>query len=137
MPDLRIGERGESVIDFMTEHLGGFFDLLKQVLNFGLRTVYDALTALTPVAMVVVLVVVALLATRRLLLSVGLGLGLLLIQSMDLWAETMQTMASVVVATVVALLIGIPLGIWSAFDPVVRGILRPVLDLMQTLPVFV
>ena len=35
MPDLRIGERGESVIDFMTEHLGGFFDGLKDILNFG------------------------------------------------------------------------------------------------------
>ena len=137
MPDLRIGERGESVIDFMTEHLGGFFDLLKDILNFGLRSVYDLLTALTPVAMVVVLVVLAVLATRRVLLSISLGLGLLLIQSMDLWSETMQTMASVIVATVVALLIGIPLGIWSAFNPVVRSVLRPVLDLMQTLPVFV
>jgi glycine betaine/proline transport system permease protein len=137
VPDLRIGERGESVIDFMTEHLGGFFDLLKDILNLSLRSVYDLLTVLTPVAMVLVLVVLAVLATRRLLLSVGLGLGLLLIQSMDLWPETMQTMASVVVATVVALLIGIPLGIWSAFDPVVRSVLRPVLDLMQTLPVFV
>ncbi len=137
MPDLRIGERGESVIDFMTEHLGGFFDLLKDILNFGLRSVYDLLTLLTPVAMVVVLVVLAVLATRRVLLSISLGLGLLLIQSMDLWPETMQTMASVLVATVVALLIGIPLGIWSAFNPVVRSVLRPVLDLMQTLPVFV
>jgi glycine betaine/proline transport system permease protein len=137
VPDLRIGARGESVIDYMTDHFGGFFDLVKEVLNFGLRTVYDALTVLTPVAMVVVLVVIALLATRRVLLSLGLGLGLLLIQSMDLWPETMQTMASVVVATAVALLIGIPLGIWSAFNPLVRSILRPVLDLMQTLPVFV
>jgi glycine betaine/proline transport system permease protein len=137
VPDLRIGDRGESVITYMTEHLGGFFDLLKEILNFGLRTVYDALTVLTPVAMVVVLCAIALLATRKVVLTVGLGLGLLLIQSMDLWPETMQTMASVVVATVVALLIGIPLGIWSAFDPVVRSVLRPVLDLMQTLPVFV
>ena len=75
MPDLRIGERGESVIDFMTEHLGGFFDLLKDILNFGLRSVYDLLTVLTPVAMVVVLVVLAVLATRRVLLSISLGLG--------------------------------------------------------------
>lgn len=137
MPDLRIGERGESVIDFLTANLAGFFDGVKEVLNFLLRTVYDVLTALTPTAMVVVLLVVALLATRRIGLSVGLGAGLLLIQSMDLWSETMQTMTSVVVATVIALAIGIPLGIWSAFSPVVRVVLRPVLDLMQTLPVFV
>src|SRR4051794_32459574 len=137
MPDLGIGRRGEDVIDFMTEHFGGFFDAVKEVLNFCLRSVYDLLTTLTPVAMVVVLCLLALLATRRIALTVLLGLGLLLIQSMDLWPETMQSMASVVVATLVALAVGIPLGIWSAFSPVVRAVMRPVLDLMQTLPVFV
>jgi glycine betaine/proline transport system permease protein len=137
MFDLRIGERGEAVIDFMTDHFGGLFDVIKEVLNFLLRSVYDLLTALTPIAMLVVLTVVALLATRRIGLSLLLGAGLLLIQSMDLWAVTMQTTASVVVATLVALAIGIPLGIWAAFSPGVRGVLRPALDLMQTLPVFV
>ena len=137
MFDLRIGERGETVIDFMTDHLGGFFDIVKEVLNFLLRSVYDVLTALTPVAMVVVLCIVALAATRRIGLTLLLGVGLLLIQSMDLWTVTMQTMASVIVATLVALLVGIPLGVWAAFSPRVRAVLRPLLDLMQTLPVFV
>lgn len=137
MFDLRIGERGETVIDFMTDHLGGFFDVVKEVLNLLLRSVYDVLTALTPVAMVVVLCIVALAATRRIGLTLLLGMGLLLIQSMDLWTVTMQTMASVIVATLVALAVGIPLGIWAAFSPRVRAVLRPLLDLMQTLPVFV
>ena len=56
---------------------------------------------------------------------------------MDLWTETMQSMTSVIVATACALAIGVPLGIWAAFNPVVRTVLRPVLDLMQTLPSFV
>ena len=47
MPDLHIGERGEDVIDYMTDHFGGFFDAVKDVLNFLLRTVYDVLTVLT------------------------------------------------------------------------------------------
>jgi glycine betaine/proline transport system permease protein len=137
MFDLRIGERGEAVIDFMTDHFGALFDVIKELLNFLLRSVYDALTTLTPIAMLVVLTVIALLATRRIGLALLLGVGLLLIQSMDLWTVTMQTTASVVVATLVALAIGIPLGIWAAFSPGVRSVLRPVLDLMQTLPVFV
>jgi glycine betaine/proline transport system permease protein len=137
MPDLQIGQHGEDVINFLTDHLGGFFDGVKGLLDLLLRTVYDLLTALTPTALVVVLGVLALLATRRLGLTAGLVLGLLLVQSMDLWDETLQTTASVVVATVIALLVGVPLGIWSAFNGVVRAVLRPVLDLMQTLPVFV
>lgn len=137
MPDLKIGQHGEDVINYMTDHFGGFFDAVQHVLNFLLRTVYDVLTVLTPTAMLVVLCVLALLATRRIGLTLGLAVGLLLIESMDLWTETMQTMTSVVVATLVALVLGVPLGIWSAFNPVVRAVLRPVLDLMQTLPVFV
>jgi glycine betaine/proline transport system permease protein len=85
MVDLRIGERGEEVIDYMTDHLGGLFDAVKEVLNFCLRTVYDALTTLTPLAMVVLLCLLALVATRRIGLTVVLGAGLLIIQSMDLW----------------------------------------------------
>lgn len=137
MPDLRIGERGEDVIDYMTDHFGGFFDVVRDVLNTCLRTAYDVLTALTPVAMIAVLGVIALLATRRLGLAVLLAAGLLVIDSMDLWDLTMQSMASVVVAAVIALVIGIPLGVWAAFSRPVRAVLRPVLDLMQTLPVFV
>lgn len=137
MPDLHIGERGERVINFMTDHFGGFFDVVKELLNFLLRSVYDVLTALTPIAMVVVLCLLALLATRRIGLSLLLGAGLLLIQAMHLWTVTMQTMASVLVATALALAVGLPLGIWAAFSPHLRAALRPVLDLMQTLPVFV
>lgn len=135
--DLQIGQRGEDVIDYMTDHFGAFFDAVKDSLNYCLRTVYAALTVLTPTATLVVLCVIALLATRRIGLTLGLGFGLWVIQTMGLWEETMQTMTAVIVATVIALGIGIPLGIWSAFNPVVRALLRPVLDLMQTLPVFV
>jgi len=137
MPDIGIGSRGESLITYLTDHFGGFFDAIRDILNVLLRTVYEVLVSLTPLALTVVLVLLALVATRRIALTLVLALGLLVIQSMDLWTETMQTTASVIVATALALLIGIPLGIWSAFNPVVRAVLRPVLDLMQTLPVFV
>ncbi len=137
MFDLQIGERGEDIIDWLTANFAGFFDAVKSVLNLLLRSVYQLLTILSPIAMIVVLTVIALLTTRRIVLSIILGIGLLIVDSMGLWTLTMQSMASVLVATVIALLIGIPLGIWSAFSPVVRAILRPILDLMQTLPVFV
>ncbi|MGY0390755.1 ABC transporter permease [Nocardioides sp. WG-D5] len=137
MPDLHIGDFGENVINFLTDNLGPFFDGIKEALNFLLRMVYDVLGGLPPIAMIIVLAVIALLVTRQVVLTLVLTVGLLLIESMDLWYETMQTTTSVLVATLVALVIGIPLGIWSAFSPPLRAALRPVLDLMQTLPVFV
>jgi glycine betaine/proline transport system permease protein len=54
-----------------------------------------------------------------------------------LWTESMQTLALMVTAVIIALAIGIPLGIWSAEDDRVERILRPIMDAMQTMPAFV
>ena len=54
-----------------------------------------------------------------------------------LWPESMQTLALMVIAVIFALVIGIPLGIWSARNDLVEKILRPILDAMQTMPAFV
>jgi glycine betaine/proline transport system permease protein len=56
---------------------------------------------------------------------------------MGLWAQTMQTLALVLTATLFSLLIGIPVGIWAAKSDVVDAIVRPILDFMQTMPAFV
>jgi glycine betaine/proline transport system permease protein len=137
MPDFRIGERGAAVINYLRDHFGGFFDFIQQVMSDLLGLTYTVLSALTPVVMIALFTVLALVATRRVGLTLMLGVGLLLIESMDLWFETMQSMATVLVATAVALVVGIPLGIWSAFSPVVRAVVTPLLDFMQTIPVFV
>lgn len=63
--------------------------------------------------------------------------GLLLIWSMGFWNETMQTLALVLSSTIIALIIGLPLGIWSANSQRCDKILHPILDLMQTMPAFV
>jgi glycine betaine/proline transport system permease protein len=64
-------------------------------------------------------------------------LALLLIPGMSLWQETMTTLSLVIAATLVSLAMGIPLGIWAARSNRVERILRPILDLMQTMPAFV
>ena len=137
MPDLEIGEKGDSLITWMRDNLGGLFDFISSLMTHLLRYTYEVVAGLTALPMIIVASVVALLITRRIGLTVVLFLGLLLVDSMGLWYETMQSFATVLLATVVALLIGIPLGIWAAFNPVVRAVVTPVLDFMQTIPVFV
>jgi len=56
---------------------------------------------------------------------------------MGLWEATMETLALVATATLLSLLIGIPVGIWAAKNDVVDAIVRPILDFMQTMPAFV
>lgn len=137
MPDLDIGGRGEAVINYMRDHFTGLFDFIHRVMNDLLRFTYEVLSTFDPTVMTAILVALALMATRKLGLTLTLGVGLLAIDSMDLWFETMESMATVLVATAVALMVGIPLGIWAAFSSPVRAIVTPLLDFMQTIPVFV
>ena len=65
------------------------------------------------------------------------ALGLLLMGSFGLWAASLATLALIVVAVAVSLLIGIPLGILAARYRRFEAFLRPLLDAMQTMPAFV
>jgi choline ABC transporter permease protein len=73
--------------------------------------------------------------------SVGLVvfvvLSLLFIMNQGYWAATIETLTLVLVAALVATVIGVPIGIAAARRPRLQAALRPVLDLMQTLPTFV
>lgn len=64
-------------------------------------------------------------------------ISMFIIDWMGYWQETMQTLALVITAVFIALLIGIPLGIWASKKDMVEKIVRPILDFMQTLPAFV
>ena len=76
-------------------------------------------------------------ATRRISLAAVLVAMLYLIGTFGLWSKLMQTLALVIIATALTLLIGIPFGIWMARSRLLRRLLLPVLDVMQTLPTFV
>jgi len=56
---------------------------------------------------------------------------------MGYWEETLQTTTLVLVATIIALILGIPIGIWTARSTWADTIIRPILDFMQTMPAFV
>ncbi|MFC7328302.1 ABC transporter permease [Marinactinospora rubrisoli] len=64
-------------------------------------------------------------------------LGFLLILSMDKWEAAMSSLALILVATAVAVVISVPIGILAAYNDRVSRIVKPVLDFMQTLPAFV
>lgn len=73
--------------------------------------------------------------------GIGLALfvvfGFLLIYAMGYWKEAMQTTTLVLVSTLIALILGIPFGIFSAKNKTADAVIRPILDFMQTMPAFV
>ncbi|MFK3677177.1 ABC transporter permease [Microbacterium sp. NPDC090218] len=131
-----IGTWIESGVDWIKDNLDGLLDVISFVMSF----LVDGLTRLllTP-SFVVIIVIAALIAwvVRSWQLAVGTIVSFGLIVGMGLWVPAMQTLALVLVAAVIAVLIAVPLGIWSARNATVRAVLKPVLDFMQTMPAFV
>ena len=136
VPRLHLGDAVESFVDWVTVAGASFFTAVKD----GLLAVFDVLdTALSaPPAWTIILVVAALAwFAKGWLLAVGAAVGLVVIGAVDQWDNAMDTLALVILASGIALLIAIPLGIWAARNRRVSRVVRPVLDFMQTMPAFV
>ncbi|HEX2147411.1 MAG TPA: choline ABC transporter permease subunit [Pseudorhizobium sp.] len=132
-----MGPWAKSFVDWLTANGAWFFDWLSSILT----TVIDALLFVlqTPHPLIIVLAMTALSwwFRRSLAIAVFTALGLLLIINQGYWEETTETLALVVAATVVSMLVGVPLGIAAARRAWLYELMRPVLDLMQTIPTFV
>ncbi|WP_272011556.1 ABC transporter permease [Roseovarius sp. ZX-A-9] len=76
-------------------------------------------------------------ASRGWKLPVIVGSSLILVGSLGLWNLTMQTMALMIVAVLLSVVIGLPLGVLMSQSNRLQGVLTPVLDAMQTVPPFV
>jgi glycine betaine/proline transport system permease protein len=88
----------------------------------------------------IVLLAIALIAyaaSRSWKIVVGTVATLLLIGWFDMWTDTMRTISMIFVCTVIAILVGLPIGILMARSDRLRGAVNPVLDVMQTMPSFV
>ena len=136
VPRIPLGQYAESAIDYITDTFEGFFDVVQDGLD-GFVSAFEALLNFPPeLVMIGILAAIALyLAGWR--VAVFAVLGSLLILGLDLWEDTMLTLALVLSSTVVALVIGIPLGILAVQSRGVEAVVKPLLDIMQTLPAFV
>lgn len=136
--DFRIplGTWVESGVDWLTDTFDVVFDLIKTVL-LALFDAVELVFAGPPWWLVALVLSVLALWPKGWRLAVGALLGFVLVLGVDQWDNAMATLALVVVASTIALAVGIPLGIWAARSDRVSAAVRPVLDFMQTMPAFV
>ncbi|MFC5215978.1 ABC transporter permease/substrate binding protein [Streptomyces coerulescens] len=133
MPRLRLGDWVDSGVDWLVAHMGWLFDAIKAVVEGMYDGLNAVLTAPEPLLLAGILAVLAW-WLRGLVAGVLAFGGFVLVDSLDLWDRAMSTLALVLVATVIALVISVPLGIWAARSKTVSAAVRPVLDLLQTMP---
>jgi glycine betaine/proline transport system permease protein len=131
-----VGSWVDAGVDWVRDNLSGLLDLVAVVVRFLVGGLSDVLLA-APIIVVIVVAAALALLLRSWKLALGTVIGFALILAMGQWVTAMQTLALVLVATVVAVAISVPLGIWSARNPTVRAVLKPILDFMQTMPAFV
>ncbi|MFO0509640.1 MAG: choline ABC transporter permease subunit [Gammaproteobacteria bacterium] len=114
-----------------------FFDFVSRVVSGSVEGVHALLKALPSWLLVLAAAALAWVLQRSWPLVAFVTAALLFIMNQGYWAATVETIALVAVATLAATAIGVPLGIAAAHRPRLYAALRPVLDLMQTLPTFV
>lgn len=111
-----------------------------RAMQWPISKVLDGLQGLlltVPFVVILALVVFAAWRTGGRGLAIFSALSMLLLDWIGLWSETMVTLAMIVTAVVFCLLVGLPLGILAARSDRWAAVLRPLLDIMQTIPSFV
>ncbi len=133
---INIGDYIELAVDWLTDNFAPLFDLMKNVGNTSIEGI-EWLLVSTPFYIIIALIGLLALFKAGRGVAIFSACGLLVIYLMGFWVETMESMALIVFSTAIALIQALPLGIWAAKNERVERFIRPVLDLMQTMPAFV
>ena len=138
MFDVRVPIRDwiETAVRYLQRQFATVFDGFADVVDAIIGALLSGFQAVPPLLLMgaIVLLVLWLAGWRLALFS---AIGLLLIDNIGLWTPFLNTLALVVAAQLLIVLVGLPLGILAASSDTAERIMRPVLDFMQTMPAFV
>ena len=132
-----IGRLLADFVDFLNDYLFWLFDGF----TIALETVFDwtsaALLSIPALVMIALMAGAAYWLHRSWKMSLFILVSLLLIINLGYWVDTMETLSLVIWATLLCVTIGVPIGIAAAHRPRLWVSIRPILDMMQTIPTFV
>lgn len=134
--ELPVGDWAEALVRFILNNFQPALDFISDVVDGFGGAINSVLTAVPDWFILALFVGLA-------LWRVGIGFALftlaslLLIMSMDLWAEMVSTLGLVIAATAFSLAVGIPLGIMASRNTTFESVVKTMLDFMQTMPAFV
>ncbi len=132
-----VGDAMSVAIDYIKAHGTFLFNGISILIQGMVDGVTTLLRAVPAPLLIAAAGMLAWLLKRSLALAAFVALALLFILNQGYWLATLETLSLVMVATLASTAIGVPLGIAAAHRPRLFAALRPVLDLMQTLPTFV
>jgi glycine betaine/proline transport system permease protein len=132
-----VGEAAETVVNWLIENAGWFFNFLAGIMETIIESVLWVLQTPHPLIVVAVFTLLAYLLQRSWKTAALTLVGLLFVINQGYWEETTETLTLVLSACALCMGVGVPIGIAAAHRPKLYAAIRPILDLMQTLPTFV
>ena len=136
LPKLPLAEWVEAVVDWLTTHVEWLFNFVTSVIEPTVSFFTDVLMFFPPLVTIVIIALLAWWLSNWRIATFTL-VGLLLIENLGYWEPSMETTALVLAATVISVIVGVPIGILCGKSDGARNIVTPVLDFMQTMPSFV
>ena len=136
IPRIPLAQWIESLLDVLTDALAGLTRAISAVMQTGIRSFVGGLGGMPWWLLLLILVGLAfVLADRK--VAIGSAIGLFFIWNIGLWDPMVSTLVLVLLATLIAILFGIPLGIIGGLSDRFYIVIKPILDFMQTMPAFV
>ncbi|WP_027855815.1 choline ABC transporter permease subunit [Marinobacterium jannaschii] len=132
-----LGSWMESFVDWLTFNAAGFFDAISVSLEWVILSMVEIFQWFPPFVPMALTAAIAWALHRSIPLVIFVVAALLLILNLGYWQEMLETFVLVLTATALSIMFGIPIGILAAHKPWLYTVLRPILDLMQTIPTFV
>ncbi|MBK5947546.1 choline ABC transporter permease subunit [Rhodobacter veldkampii DSM 11550] len=137
IPKIPVGKTAKLVFDWLKLHAGAFFDALADVMQALIDAYMWLLQTPPPLFIIAGFTAVTWILQRNWKTTALVFAGFLFILNQGYWKATTESLTLVLSACVVCMAVGVPIGIAAAHRPRLYAAMRPVLDLMQTLPTFV
>lgn len=132
-----LGKWVNQFVDWLVVNYGAAFEAFADSLLTVLVALEQVLRGAPWWVVLIAIAAITWHASKNWKLVVGLVVAMFIIGTLGLWDKAMQTLALMIVATSLSVLIGIPVGIAMAMSNRLRAIMLPILDTMQTMPSFV
>lgn len=138
IPKIPMADWVDTLTDWIVDTFAFIFDPLKNEFGDFIEWIADLLASVPPVIIMLLVVVGAFFITGK---KFGLAtfslVGLIFIENQGLWTELMSTFTLVLTASILSVIVGVPVGILMSKSKVAEAIILPILDFMQTMPAFV
>ncbi|WP_256759385.1 proline/glycine betaine ABC transporter permease [Cohnella sp. WQ 127256] len=136
IPKIPIATWIEALESWMDTNAGPLFDGIKLVIGSTVNGLADGFNFVPPLLLILIFTAISYLIGKY-KIAIFTLLGLLLVLNLGYWEHTMETLALVLTASFIAIVLGVPTGILCARNNGVQKIVTPILDFMQTMPAFV